>query len=192
MDVDAATAAPAAPAADAPSSSAAAAAPPAAASSSSSSAASVSYAPAKAVDTSGWAGARGSLQFKPHQNVATPSPGAGDRVFYESLYRENPASAMALIWCIEHGVFLPEEHNRLVPCYLEAKQAKRTGGGGGAGAGAGSMASPAKPGRPGGVGGVKAPAGRKSVGAGVVIDNTANADVGMSVGGSEGVGTMNF
>ena len=31
--------------------------------------------------------------------------GAGERVFYESLFGEKPSSEMALVWCVEHGVF---------------------------------------------------------------------------------------
>ena len=34
----------------------------------------------------------------------TPSPGNGDRVFYETLLEQNPASEMAQKWCVHHGV----------------------------------------------------------------------------------------
>ena len=54
--------------------------------------------------------------------------GAGERVYYESLYRENPDSAMALIWCIEHGVFLAAEHESLLPRYEAAKSGKKLSG----------------------------------------------------------------
>ena len=40
---------------------------------------------------------------KPGQQFATPSPGAADRVFYESLLAEKPESELALDWCIKHG-----------------------------------------------------------------------------------------
>ncbi|KAK8819513.1 hypothetical protein WA556_002502 [Blastocystis sp. ATCC 50177/Nand II] len=43
--------------------------------------------------------------FKSGQTKPTPSPGCGDRVFYESLYKQNPNSFIALKWCIEYGVF---------------------------------------------------------------------------------------
>ena len=34
----------------------------------------------------------------------TPSPGNGDRVFYETLLEQNPSSEMAQKWCVHHGV----------------------------------------------------------------------------------------
>ena len=83
---------------------------------------------ARLVDTSAWKAAVGTPAYKAHQTSPTPSPGAGDRVFYESLFRELPSSDMALIWCIEHGVFLPEEHARLVGKYLAAKAHHKKGG----------------------------------------------------------------
>lgn len=45
---------------------------------------------------------------------ATPSPGAGDRVFYESLYAEKGIkSEMAVKWVIEHGLLPAAEHEKL-------------------------------------------------------------------------------
>jgi hypothetical protein len=35
---------------------------------------------------------------KPGQKFPTPTPGFGDRVFYETLLRERPKSAMAQEW----------------------------------------------------------------------------------------------
>lgn len=35
------------------------------------------------------------------QRHPIPPPAASDRVFYESLYRENPGSELALVWLIE-------------------------------------------------------------------------------------------
>ena len=46
---------------------------------------------------------------KPGQKFPTPSPGSGDRVFYESLLQEKPESEMALLWCVEHGTALEGE-----------------------------------------------------------------------------------
>ena len=34
----------------------------------------------------------------------TPSPGNGDRVFYETLLEQRPDSEMAQKWCVHHGV----------------------------------------------------------------------------------------
>ena len=36
--------------------------------------------------------------LKPGQKFSTPTPGFGDRVFYETLYRQRPDSAMAQEW----------------------------------------------------------------------------------------------
>lgn len=58
---------------------------------------------------------------KPGQRHATPSPGSGDRVFYESLFKEKPNSEMALVWCIEHGVLPAEEAKRVYAQYLKIK-----------------------------------------------------------------------
>jgi len=44
------------------------------------------------------------LQFKPGQKKPTPPPADATRVFYESLYTQNPDSEMAARWCIEFGV----------------------------------------------------------------------------------------
>uniref|UniRef100_A0AAV1VF20 Uncharacterized protein n=1 Tax=Peronospora matthiolae TaxID=2874970 RepID=A0AAV1VF20_9STRA len=41
---------------------------------------------------------------KPGQKHPTPSPGFADRVFYESLLQQRPASRMAQKWCLEYGV----------------------------------------------------------------------------------------
>ncbi|KDO21313.1 hypothetical protein SPRG_13205 [Saprolegnia parasitica CBS 223.65] len=46
---------------------------------------------------------------KPGQKHPTPSPGFADRVFYESLLRQNPESKMAKKWCIEYGVLEADE-----------------------------------------------------------------------------------
>ena len=37
-------------------------------------------------------------ELKPGQKFPTPTPGLGDRVFYESLYRQRPESVMAQEW----------------------------------------------------------------------------------------------
>ena len=45
-----------------------------------------------------------SVYTKPGQKFPTPAPGAGERVFYESLLEEKPKSFMALTWAVEHGL----------------------------------------------------------------------------------------
>ena len=60
---------------------------------------------------------------KSGQKLATPSPGAGDRVFYESLYAEKGIkSEMAVRWIIEHGILPGPEHEKLYKdVYLKLK-----------------------------------------------------------------------
>ena len=48
------------------------------------------------------------LDFKPGQKKETPPPASGTRVFYESLYKQNSKSFMALKWCVEYGI-LPKK-----------------------------------------------------------------------------------
>jgi hypothetical protein len=38
--------------------------------------------------------------LKPGQKYTTPTPGFGDRVFYESLLRQRPESEMAQEWYV--------------------------------------------------------------------------------------------
>lgn len=38
--------------------------------------------------------------LKPGQKFPTPTPGFGDRVFYETLLRQRPDSAMAQEWFV--------------------------------------------------------------------------------------------
>ena len=59
---------------------------------------------------------------KKGQRYPSESPGSGDYVFYDTLYKENPESVMALVWCIEHGLFSKEEALRLYPKYEKAKE----------------------------------------------------------------------
>lgn len=63
---------------------------------------------------------------KPGQRFATPSPGQGGRVFYESLYREKPSSPMALTYVIEYGVLLMDEAKREFPAYHKLKLSKKS------------------------------------------------------------------
>jgi hypothetical protein len=58
---------------------------------------------------------------KPGQKYPQPSPGAGDRVFYESLLEQRPDSLMAMQWCVEYGVLSKE---RAVEIYKELLKSK--------------------------------------------------------------------
>jgi hypothetical protein len=106
---------------------------------------------------------------KPGQKQPTPPPGAGDRVFYESLFREKPSSEMALIWCIEHGVLSEEEAQRVFPRYTQAKNKA-------------SKKEQASSGTPA--------AKKPSSSAGKVL--TTTADPGMAVGGVETMTSTTF
>ena len=44
------------------------------------------------------------IALKPGQKYPTPTSGAGDRVFYETLLRQKPDSVMAQEWCLAYGV----------------------------------------------------------------------------------------
>ena len=59
---------------------------------------------------------------KKGQRYPEESPGSGDYVFYQTLYEENPESPMALVWCIEHGIFEAEKAVELHKKYLKAKE----------------------------------------------------------------------
>ena len=65
-----------------------------------------------------------SAVFKlPGQRYATPSPGNGDRVFYESLLEQRPDSEMAQEWCVYYGVLSSDR-----AAALNALIVKRKGG----------------------------------------------------------------
>ena len=51
---------------------------------------------------------------KPGQKYPQPTPGAADRVFYETLLEQKPESMMAKQWCLEHGCVDKEVAERLV------------------------------------------------------------------------------
>lgn len=57
--------------------------------------------------------AKGSVFKKQGQKRATPGKTDALRIFYSSLYKENPKSKMALKWLIEHGCFGPKKAEML-------------------------------------------------------------------------------
>ena len=62
-----------------------------------------------------------NANFKVGQKFPSPSPGQGDRVFYESLWREKgEKSPMALRWVVEHGILAPRAHDEAYKLYLKA------------------------------------------------------------------------
>lgn len=63
--------------------------------------------------------------LKPGQKYPTPTPGFGDRVFYETLIRQRPDSIMAQEWCVNYGV-LPKEEAAVL--HKKMIKRKKTGG----------------------------------------------------------------
>mmetsp|Transcript_9009 Transcript_9009/g.11967 ORF Transcript_9009/g.11967 Transcript_9009/m.11967 type:complete len:164 (+) Transcript_9009:75-566(+) len=43
-------------------------------------------------------------EIKPGQRYPTPTPGEGTRVYYESLFHQNPRSELAQEWCVNYGI----------------------------------------------------------------------------------------
>eukprot|EP00934_Nitzschia_sp_Nitz4_P008144 Nitzschia sp. Nitz4//scaffold358_size24170//23661//24089//NITZ4_008436-RA/size24170-augustus-gene-0.49-mRNA-1//-1//CDS//3329549017//8134//frame0 len=74
---------------------------------------------------------------KPGQKFPTPTPGYGDRVFYETLLKQRPDSQMAQEWCLSYGVLSQKKAAKLFAIVSERKKQLRTGGT--------SAASPARP-----------------------------------------------
>lgn len=66
---------------------------------------------------------------KPGQKFPTPTPGFGDRVFYETLLRQRPTSQMAQEWCLAYGVFSHKRSEKLFAIVAERKKNQRVGGG---------------------------------------------------------------
>jgi hypothetical protein len=52
-------------------------------------------------------------ELKPGQKFPTPTPGLGDRVFYESLLRQRPESVMAQDWYETRNTFIDEKQHFL-------------------------------------------------------------------------------
>ena len=59
--------------------------------------------------------------FKPGQKYPTPSPGNGDRVFYETLYQQKPTSEMAQEWVIAYGVLENDDALKLYTALCKKK-----------------------------------------------------------------------
>jgi hypothetical protein len=112
------------------------------------------------------------------------SPGSGDFVFYQTLYKEKPESNMALVWCVEHGVFSHEQAAALQKKYLVAKkellELNRRGLGGGAASASSSRSSSSSS-----SGHSKRKKKRK-----VHIAGDGAVDAGLSVTSYEGIGSM--
>ena len=58
---------------------------------------------------------------KPGQIKITPSPGNGERVFYETLLEQRPDSEMAQDWCLQNGVLDEKAAARLMAVIAKRK-----------------------------------------------------------------------
>eukprot|EP00594_Rhizosolenia_setigera_P016963 CAMPEP_0178953798 /NCGR_PEP_ID=MMETSP0789-20121207/8621_1 /TAXON_ID=3005 /ORGANISM="Rhizosolenia setigera, Strain CCMP 1694" /LENGTH=123 /DNA_ID=CAMNT_0020635101 /DNA_START=190 /DNA_END=561 /DNA_ORIENTATION=- len=100
-----------------------------------------------------------SIELKPGQKFPTPTPGFGDRVFYETLLRQRPDSIMAQEWCVHYGVCPKEEAETL---YLAMMQRK------------GKKVSPSK-----------SPSRKRKK---VKVEKEESFDTGLTIGGDEAIG----
>ncbi|GFE54540.1 high mobility group protein, putative [Babesia ovis] len=72
------------------------------------------------------------LFSKVGQKHVTPPKGDGTRGFYESLLEEHPNSVLAIVYCVEYGLFGGQKHQELYEKYQEMrKQGLLKGGSGG-------------------------------------------------------------
>mmetsp|Transcript_9712 Transcript_9712/g.23529 ORF Transcript_9712/g.23529 Transcript_9712/m.23529 type:complete len:109 (+) Transcript_9712:84-410(+) len=65
--------------------------------------------------------------LKPGQKYPTPTPGFGDRVFYESLLKRRPDSEMAQDWCLNYGILSHKKAEKLLTLVTERKRQQRMG-----------------------------------------------------------------
>jgi len=116
-------------------------------------------------------------ELKPGQKHPTPTPGFGDRVFYESLFRQRPDSIMAQEWCIAYGVLPVEEASAL---HSQLLAYKKKGG-------VLTMISPVKSSP------VEPQTKKRKTGTGKKRkSDDVSIDVGLQISGGEGIGTALF
>lgn len=83
--------------------------------------------------------------LKPGQKHPTPTPGFGDRVFYESLLKQRPESEMAQDWCLNYGILSHKKAEKLLIIVTERKRKQRTGITGASASKKGRSSSPPPP-----------------------------------------------
>lgn len=64
--------------------------------------------------------------YKSGQCKPTPPPGDATRVFYETLYKQNPGSKMATIWCVKHGVLDDKKLKKAMKKLIEWDEEERS------------------------------------------------------------------
>ncbi len=102
------------------------------------------------------------------QKHPTPTPGNGDRVFYETLYNQRPDSEMAQEWCVSYGVLSDEDAAKIHKKILKRKAAAKSVG----------SSSPAPKSE-------KNSSSKKKV---KKVMDDVEFDAGMGAGGDEGIG----
>mmetsp|Transcript_11688 Transcript_11688/g.17903 ORF Transcript_11688/g.17903 Transcript_11688/m.17903 type:complete len:119 (-) Transcript_11688:132-488(-) len=103
------------------------------------------------------------------QKHPTPTPGNGDRVFYETLYNQRPDSEMAQEWCVAYGVLSDEDAAKIHKKILKRKAAAKSVG----------SSSPAPKSEK------KKSSSKKKV---KKVMDDVEFDAGMGAGGDEGIG----
>ncbi|EDO06177.1 hypothetical protein BBOV_II002210 [Babesia bovis T2Bo] len=63
-----------------------------------------------------------SIFAKLGQKHVTPPKGDGTRGFYESLLEAHPNSVLAVVYCVEYGLFGGQKHHELYERYQEMRQ----------------------------------------------------------------------
>mmetsp|Transcript_14608 Transcript_14608/g.35212 ORF Transcript_14608/g.35212 Transcript_14608/m.35212 type:complete len:124 (+) Transcript_14608:167-538(+) len=114
-------------------------------------------------------------KLKPGQKFPTPTPGNGDRVFYETLLSQRPDSEMAQEWCLAYGVMDDGDAKKAYKSMVKRKEMGKSA------RGASKSPPPAKSG--GGTSGKKK---KKTKGKKILDD--VEYDAGMTAGGDEGIG----
>mmetsp|Transcript_28877 Transcript_28877/g.60093 ORF Transcript_28877/g.60093 Transcript_28877/m.60093 type:complete len:125 (-) Transcript_28877:519-893(-) len=114
-------------------------------------------------------------KLKPGQKFPTPTPGNGDRVFYETLLSQIPSSEMAQEWCIAYGVMDEKDALKAYKAMVKRKGLSRTK--------SSSSASPPRVSSSSSSGSKKKKKNKKRV-----VDDTVEFDAGMDAGGDEGIG----
>merc|ERR1711934_1154273 len=59
--------------------------------------------------------------FKIGQKFLTPPAADATRAFYESLYKENPDSKIAIKFCVENGLFAVDQHKKMYKRFMHLK-----------------------------------------------------------------------
>ncbi|EED87161.1 predicted protein [Thalassiosira pseudonana CCMP1335] len=110
--------------------------------------------------------------LKTGQKFPTPTPGNGDRVFYETLLRQRPDSEMAQEWCVNYGVLSEEEAAKAYKAVVKRKGSKKA-----------SSTSPTPSSKSAGT--------KKKKKVKKVLDDVAY-DAGMDAGGDQGIGVADL